>query len=500
MGYTVDSAVGLTELLPVGWSAKGRLRSGGQANVTVVCHRDGREGVLRTLREPVTTISLERFSRELGILCGRVEHRSVVRILECSLEGRTPWYIGELGDSFEKWWRQWKHRKGRTSEDVVRKVVWITRELASALAVCHREGIVHRDIKPKNIVVKRGEADPWPILIDFGVAYDEGSPRLTPTSDAVGNARFSPDVMRMRVEEVRPWLDVFELGQLMIWMLDEDAPKAHWSRPVHWNHAKYPSDIIQDLLMPIRAFTAACSTESIAPREGAECVKLLNALFAGKREAEEPEGTRKGTITRAKRQGAAKRLLVDQALGAEIEASAPQAEAVYSDLRRTLLSVCEETREEEPSLAIDVDKEFHYQLVGATDLFWVRVGAGKANIQLRVKCKVVPWSEPGPAHKSNVEFWRKHLPSKAVCFTFAIEGGVIAAYDTRYLQGRWLTILRDGGLNLHALDAGFGPYSDNDLGGSANDDGHPATMADVREFAESVLTNEEYWTYVAALE
>ena len=449
------------------------------------------------LREPVTTISRERFRREIEILCGRVEHRSIVRILEWSGDAEIPWYIGERGDSFEKWWRRWKGGKGRTPKGVVARAIWTTRELALALAVCHREGIVHRDVKPKNIVVKRGEADPWPILIDFGVAYDEASPRLTPTGDAVGNARFSPDVMRSRVENVRPWLDVFELGQLLIWMLDEEAPKAHWQRPVHWNHARYSRKIQEDLLSSVQAFTAACSTESVAPRDGGECVDLLDTLFAGEREVEESEGVKNGMIARVKRHGAAKRLLVEQGLAAEIEASAPRAKVVYADLRQAMLSVCEEICQEEPSLMIDVDADFHYRLAGATELLWLRVGPRDVNIQLRVKCKVVPSSEPGLVHQSNVEFWRRTLPDNAICFTFAIEGGVVAAHNTNYLQGRWLTILRDGGIHLHTLQAAFGRFGNNDLGGSAKDHGRAATMADVREFAVSVLTDEKYWTYVA---
>ena len=264
--------------------------------------------------------------------------------------------------------------------------------------------------------------------------------------------------------------------------------------------AQYSSDIGEDMLMSIRAFTAACSTESVAPRDGAGCVELLNTLFAGERGTERSEGVKSGTIAHAKRHGAAKRLLVEQALAAEIEASAPRAEAVYAEIRHTLLSVCEEIRNEEPSLTIDVDEGFHYRVAGATDLLWLKVGAGGVNIQLRVKCKVVPWSEPSPAHRSNVEYWRKPLPSNAICFTFAIEGGVVAADNNNYLQGRWLTILRDGGFYLHTLYAAFGNFGNNDLGGSAKGDGRAATMADVREFAESVLTDEEYWTYVAAVE
>ena len=486
--------------LPCGWTVRRSLRAGGQANVTVVQHEDGREGVFRSLKEPITKSSRKRFRREIEILIGRVEHRSVMRILEWSADSRSPWYIGELGDSFEEWWRQWKRADDLAPDDVVDKAVWTIRELASALAVCHREGIVHRDLKPKNIVVKRGEDRPWPILIDFGVAHDENRPRLTPTHDAVGNARFSPDVMRTRIEDVRPWLDVFELGQLLIWMLDEETTKAHWQRPVHWNYARYSSDIGPDLLMSIRAFTAACSTESAAPRNGSECIDLLSTLFAIETDKEESSSVVSGTIAIAKRRATAKKLLVDQVLVAELEGSAPRAEKVYAELRHTLLSVCEQIRAEEPSLTIDVDEVFHYRLIGATDLLWLTIGGGEANIQLRVKCKVVPWSDPGPAYKSNVEYWRRPLPDSAICFTFAIEGGVVAAESGNYLQGRWLTILRDGGMFLHTLEAGFGPYGNNDLGGTAEDDGRPATMVDVRDFAVSVLTNEEYWTYLAAVE
>ena len=55
-------------------------------------------------------------------------------------------------------------------------------------------------------------------------------------------------------------------------------------------------------------------------------------------------------------------------------------------------------------------------------------------------------------------------------------------------------------MNLHSLASAFGPYSDNDLGGYAKNDGRPATMTNVREFAESALAVEECWSDVAAVE
>ena len=74
----------------------------------------------------------------------------------------------------------------------------------------------------------------------FGIAHDEAESRLTSLDEAVGNEKFSPDVMRSRLEVVPPWLDVFALAQFLMWMLDENAPKAHWRRPIHWNYGPVP--------------------------------------------------------------------------------------------------------------------------------------------------------------------------------------------------------------------------------------------------------------------
>ena len=191
-------------------------------------------------------------------------------------------------------------------------------------------------------------------------------------------------------------------------------------------------------------------------------------------------------------------MLIHQGLAEELEAGAPLAHSVYADLRQTLRAVCENIRAEEPSLRLDLDAEFRYDAVGATDLLWIVVGEGHVNLQLRVKCKVVPRSRASPEHESNASFWREHLPDDAICFTFAVEGGVVAAHSTNYLQGRWLTIGRDGGISLQWLNAAFGAFTNNDIGGKARGDPAPASMADVGAFATAALTDEEYWAYVTA--
>ena len=177
----------------------------------------------------------------------RCTNGAIVTLFDWCADSDRPWYISELGDPFDRWWSQLKTDLREDPSTLVDRAVSVLVELSSALSTCHSHGVVHRDIKPKNLVVKRGVAEPWPILIDFGLAHVETGIRLTPADQAVGNARYSPDIMRNRLEQVPPWLDVFDLAQLFIGMLDDKAPKDHWQRPVHWKYAVYSDGLPGDL-------------------------------------------------------------------------------------------------------------------------------------------------------------------------------------------------------------------------------------------------------------
>ena len=501
-GETVDEIASESPTgqdLPHGWSwTKGSVQSGGQAYVRPIRHVDGRAGMYRELRAP-SDRDRARFRRELSILSERVSHRSVLRLWDWSADAANPWYISEQGSPFNQWWKGAKRRHREAPALLVDKAVGCVREIASALGACHEQGVVHRDVKAMNIVMKRGVPQPWPILIDFGIAHEAGQPRLTPADEAVGNRRFSPDVMRSRLEDVTPWLDMFSVGQLLMWMLDEGAAKAHWERPLHWRYARYDARLDDDTELSIRAFTAACSSEIVGPRNGKECVELLDSLCPGPREARPHRRGTGRTVARAKSRGTAKKLLVEARLDEEIEAAAPRARAVYQELRQIVREVHSEVRVEEPTAEILLDRPFKYCFPGATDLCWVRVGPPDVGIQLRLKSKVVPQSEVWPQEASNTGFWRRRLAENAICFTFAIEGGVVEAHSTEYLNGRLLSILRNGGIVLHRLSAALEPGESSDLGGGVEGPPVSASMQDVREFMHSILTEERYWEYVMAV-
>ena len=483
--------------LPSAWSVEGHRKEGGQAVTVPVRHEDGRRGVYRELRIPFNDVAIRRFERELRLLSEVVRHRSIVSLFDWAAGPDTHWYISERGDQFASWWRREKSKLLGDPRALVTCAVSVLHDLSSALSLCHAKGIVHRDIKPKNIIVKATESDPWPILIDFGVAHVEDDERLTPVNDAVGNARFSPGIMRRRTPNVVPWLDVFNLGQLLIWMLDEDAPKDHWQRPVDWRYVQYPAGMPSDALLSLKAVTAACSNPGVAPADGTELAELLERLFPSRARAS-TDRVDTEILVAAKTRGEATALLTEAALEAEIQSSAPLAERVYAEVRTVVLGTLGDIPSDEVPTRVILDEPFAFNAVGATDLLWVAAGPERCSIQLRLKTKIVPWSDPLPRERQNRDFWQKHMPEDAICFTFALEGGVVEAYNTRYLKGRWITVQQNGSIRLHPLSAAFGNFGNNDLGGSAEGPGVIASMEAVRSFVLSLWSNETYWEYIGA--
>lgn len=126
-----------------------------------------------------------RFEREARA-AARLAHPAIVTLYEAGADDEGAYLVSELvrGSTFDT-----LQAAGRLSD---RDIVMIGISIADALAHAHAEGVVHRDVKPSNILVPERPATPaHPAkLTDFGVARVVGGDSLTRTGDVVGTAAY----------------------------------------------------------------------------------------------------------------------------------------------------------------------------------------------------------------------------------------------------------------------------------------------------------------------
>jgi eukaryotic-like serine/threonine-protein kinase len=163
--------------------------AGGMA--TVYLARDlkhERDVALKVLRpELAAVLGAERFLAEIKVTAA-LQHPNIVPLFDSGeAEGR-PFFVMPFvaGESL-------RNRLGRDRQLPVEEALAITRQVADALAYAHSLGVIHRDVKPENILLAGGHA----LIADFGIARAvsvAGTPRLTATGLAVGTpAYMSPE-------------------------------------------------------------------------------------------------------------------------------------------------------------------------------------------------------------------------------------------------------------------------------------------------------------------
>jgi len=138
------------------------LEGGGMARVFVATETALARRVVLKLLPPdaAAAVSAERFQREIS-LAARLQHPHIVPLLSAGEAAGIPYFTMPYveGESL-------RARLAREGELPVNAAVRLLREIASALAYAHARGIVHRDIKPDNVLVSGDSA----MVTDFGVA------------------------------------------------------------------------------------------------------------------------------------------------------------------------------------------------------------------------------------------------------------------------------------------------------------------------------------------
>ena len=155
----------------------------------------------------------------------------------------------------------------------VDEAVRIARDLADALDYAHRHGVVHRDVKPENILLHGGHA----MVADFGIALAVSAAacgRMTETGLSLGTPRYMSPEQATAEKEITARSDVYSIGSVLYEMLTGNPPHT-------WASA-------QQIIMKIITTPADLVTvhrKSVPPHVAAAVAKSLEKLPADRFES-----------------------------------------------------------------------------------------------------------------------------------------------------------------------------------------------------------------------
>jgi serine/threonine-protein kinase len=275
LGITVDERY---EVLAV-------IGEGGMGRVYRVRHRRlGRSFALKALRVELArdTNLAERFIQEARA-AAVVTHPNVVQINDFgTLYTRQPYFVMEL-------------LEGRTLARIIReegpiepvRCLTIARQIAEAIAAAHAMGVIHRDLKPDNIILVRPSGSHTTVkVLDFGLAKVAGSNRLTRPGVVFGTPHYmSPE--QASGEQFDHRVDIYALGIIMFEMLTGRVPfEADTYMGVLSKHLYAQPPQLRDFNLPyvghpgLEAIITGCLAKKLEERwpSMTELARRLNAL------------------------------------------------------------------------------------------------------------------------------------------------------------------------------------------------------------------------------
>jgi len=210
---------GLRIALADRYSLERELGAGGMATVYLAQDmRHNRKVAIKVLRPDVAAlIGAERFLKEIETTAN-LQHPNILPLFDSGqVEGSVffvmPYVAGE----------SLRARLAREVQLPVEDAIRIAGEIAAALEYAHRHGVIHRDIKPDNVLFHDGRA----LVADFGIALagrrDSGGVRITKTGMSLGTPEYmSPEQAAGEAVDART--DVYALGAVLYEMLAGEPP------------------------------------------------------------------------------------------------------------------------------------------------------------------------------------------------------------------------------------------------------------------------------------
>ncbi len=263
------------------------LGGGGMSRVFVANEtRLNRKVVIKVLSpELAAGVNVDRFEREIQ-LAASLQQANIVPIISAGDTRGLPYYTMPLVEG--------KSLRARLSEEgalPITTVVGVLRDVARALGYSHERAVVHRDIKPDNVLLSGGTA----VVTDFGIAKaisaartDQESGTLTQLGTSLGTPAYMSPEQAAGDPSVDHRADIYSLGCMAYELLTGKPPfadraparmlAAHISEtpaPVHTLRADTPPALDQLVMRCLEKDPA------LRPQSGAEIVETLDSILSG---------------------------------------------------------------------------------------------------------------------------------------------------------------------------------------------------------------------------
>ena len=209
----------VAEALASRYTLQRELGRGGMATVYLAHDAQGGDPVaIKVMHSNLAdALDSKRFRREMGVAAS-LSHPLIVPLRDSGNAGGVLYYIMPYVEG-ESLYERLQRERRLPLEDALR----ITRDVATALGYAHSQGVLHRDVKPENILLAGGRA----LIADFGLARAIGAAdyaKLTETGVIVGTLYYmSPEQLR-EDRDLDQRADIYSLGCILYEMLSGGPP------------------------------------------------------------------------------------------------------------------------------------------------------------------------------------------------------------------------------------------------------------------------------------
>ena len=261
------------------YQVESEIGRGGNARIFLARDPEGRQVALKILHpELLVSVAADRFLREIK-LASQLSHPHIARLLDSGERDWLVYYVMDFVDG-----QTLRERLDSSRQLSIAETLRIASDLLDALDHAHQQGIIHRDVKPANVVLSAQGA----ILLDFGIAravVASGSDQLTRSGIAVGTSTYMSPEQITAVTDIDHRCDLYSMGCVLYECLAGQAPYVHRNEAVVLQlHLTQPAPDVRTLRgdTPPELATAIAKAMAKAPndrwRSAAEMRETLAAV------------------------------------------------------------------------------------------------------------------------------------------------------------------------------------------------------------------------------